>query len=107
MEPVALRDGQSRLCSLPPELRNRIYRYALVTDDRINVQRHVNVPSPPGLLQTSRQIRNETHAIYSIENSFHFIVFDFDAFLLQRWCVTFVTATAAVQSARDNTISLG
>lgn len=59
------------LLTMPGELRNRIYRDALVTDLPIHVTRDENWKQP-ALLATSKQIRRETYRIYYLEN--HFIL---------------------------------
>lgn len=77
---------ESRLLSLAPELRNRIYRFALLSSDRVVVQDHTK---PPPLLEACHQIRTEAYAIYYRENIFLCRIFDLDASLLIRWCAIF------------------
>jgi hypothetical protein len=69
----------SRLLALPPELRNRIFRYALVSDQtiRVGVQSYSSRGRSrrrfgmlPGLINVSKQIRHETQAIFFKENEF-------------------------------------
>ena len=66
----AVDSHESRLLSLPPEIRNTIYRYALV-------QREISIRAPafataeqPAVLQVNHQIRTEAIDIYYYENEF-------------------------------------
>jgi hypothetical protein len=66
----------SPLLTLAPELRARIWQYALIEDEPIliNEWKHgsfVRVKQPP-LLRTSRQIRNEAIGIWFTDNTFLF-----------------------------------
>ncbi|KAG8169919.1 hypothetical protein KVR01_000664 [Diaporthe batatas] len=56
------------LLSLPAEIRNNIYREALITPDIVRSL------VPPALLQTSRAIRNEALAMYYTHNAFEITV---------------------------------
>lgn len=89
MEDEATAEVPLRLLSLPPELRNRIYRYALIADNGIVIQHQVSTPTIPSLLATCHQVRHEAYDIYFKENDFRFYITDFDATLLLRWCKTF------------------
>lgn len=70
-------DHATTACSLfldlPGELRNRIYRYALVTPERILLRGENK--KQPALLRVSRQVRKEAIKIYYDENEFayHFV----------------------------------
>ncbi|KAK5127348.1 hypothetical protein LTR85_006687 [Meristemomyces frigidus] len=77
--------SSSRLLSLPPEMRNRIYRAVLV-EDGIRIEAPNHIPLPPALLQTCRQIRRECRGIFLKENEFMFDINDNDATLYIRWC---------------------
>lgn len=57
-----------RFMDLAPELRNRIYRLAVLSETAIGI-RKTGYSRPP-LLQTSRQIRSEATGIYYSENIF-------------------------------------
>ena len=59
----------SRLTSLPAELRNRIYRLALINDKPLNITSK-KTNQEPALLATNRQIRAEALKIYYAENIF-------------------------------------
>lgn len=68
---------KSRLLALPGELRNRIYRYALVKDGPIAFKCGNNRSGErfvPAILQVCRQIRSEAIRIYFHENTFSFFV---------------------------------
>ena len=53
-----------RLLDLTGELRNRIYRYALVDPDQLSIPITVDGYARPGLLSTCKQIRQEALKIY-------------------------------------------
>lgn len=59
---------RASLLGIPGELRNTIYRYALLEDQlvKLSPQNH----QLPGLLRTCSQIRDEANEIYQIENNF-------------------------------------
>ena len=106
-------NSRSPLLALPAELRNRIYRHALVEKRRIapgmtNTRGetskiveyvakviwiyhdyHLGVVEhhqQPGLLQACHQIRAEATGIYYKENDFSVIIPEFDATKYLRWC---------------------
>lgn len=72
--PPSLRSTPT-LLSLPPELRLLIFEAALV-EGEIKVKAHT---TPPALLATNRQIRDEASGIWYTQNSFHFRIDDCDA----------------------------
>ncbi|KAF2169248.1 hypothetical protein M409DRAFT_20472 [Zasmidium cellare ATCC 36951] len=59
-----------RLLDLPPEVRNRVYSYALVTP----LARDLSYFTLPPLSLTSRQIRHETLPILFVESPFRLII---------------------------------
>jgi hypothetical protein len=62
------KQSQSKLLTIPGEIRNQIYRHVIVSDSKIRI---TNTPIPePALLKTCSTIRRETIAIYYLENSF-------------------------------------
>lgn len=67
--------SESPLLSLPPEIRNIIYREVLAHGA---IQMSAIVLEPP-LLRVSRQIRDETMQIYYKENTFEWTALSFDA----------------------------
>lgn len=73
---------QSPLLKLPPELRNSIYRYALVepSSPYIKIPAGALPPPQPGLLQTCTQVRRDATEIYYKENWFGFVIADCDGF---------------------------
>lgn len=84
MEDTALLQP-SRLLNLAPELRNRIYEYALSLSygsDKLSLNNSFLGSNPmfrePGILTTCRQIRREALKIYLISNNFAIKVFDCD-----------------------------
>ncbi|KAK5706091.1 hypothetical protein LTR97_001077 [Elasticomyces elasticus] len=67
---------------LPPELRNRIYEYALIKPYNITVDVHLQIPP---LLDVSRQIKKEASGIWYESNRFSHYIQDCNAMLLQRF----------------------
>ena len=79
---------ESRLLELPAELRNDIYRFALVGDPEDKIKITPGMPNPPyepALLRVSRQVRNEASSIYYQENHFRFDMPNFDASAYIKW----------------------
>lgn len=68
----------SKLLELPPELRDKIFRYALVSNEPIKLQfssrwwpsRQRRFTMIPGLIKTSKQLRSETQRMFFEENTF-------------------------------------
>ncbi|PPJ56192.1 hypothetical protein CBER1_10342 [Cercospora berteroae] len=78
--------GECLFFELPAELRNEIYRYALVQTDRIHITTNMAQPPPePGILHVNRQARQEALAIYYHENHFRFDMYDLNASAYMRW----------------------
>ncbi|RMY76479.1 hypothetical protein D0863_01938 [Hortaea werneckii] len=65
-----------RFLQLPGELRNQIYRYALVSDKAIEIT--PTGPGEPPLLSTCVTIRRETKGIYYPENDFRLLLTDYN-----------------------------
>jgi hypothetical protein len=79
----------SLLMALPPEMRNRIYHFALLEPDGVavcNICAGVAAPDPLALLQ----IRKEASAIYYQENFFTFHIHDWGATCIIRWQRSFL-----------------
>lgn len=75
------------LLTLPAEMRNNIYRFALVEDAQpIPIPIGTHPPNQPSLLNTCRQIRHEAAGIYFEENSFDFEINDNNAHVYIDWC---------------------
>lgn len=68
---------------LPAELRNRIYRLTLLSNDRIEIR----TPSlqEPGVLAACRQIRTEAESIFHVENRFQIYFRDYEPTNLVFW----------------------
>lgn len=75
---------QCHLLELAAELRNRIYEYALVEDDDVEIRPETF--AQPGLLLTCRKIRAEALPIYFLDNVFKFNIRKFEASLLVAFC---------------------
>ena len=70
----------SRLLHLPGELRNRIYRYAVVGSTKgAPIDVTISSIPEPALLRTRKQIRAEAISIFYIENHFKCITSGFDS----------------------------
>ncbi|PPJ51924.1 hypothetical protein CBER1_09369 [Cercospora berteroae] len=64
------------LLNLPGEIRNKIYRYALIEAKPIEVMR--KGPGEPSLLRVCNRIRREARSIYYAENEFEVHLEDFN-----------------------------
>ena len=73
-----------KFIELPAELRNRIYRLALLEPDAIKIN-DSSTPQEPSLLSACRQIRQEAISIYYGENHFELQVADLDPTTAQKW----------------------
>lgn len=82
-----VRQQNSRLLDLPPELRNQIYRHVLHEPNKIVIPTHGPIPTEPGLVRTCREIRAESLLIYYQENKFEFEVRSFDISTYLHWCM--------------------
>jgi hypothetical protein len=69
--------GFSLMLDLPPELRIKIYEYAVWTDGECMVTKAGGVPEPP-LLMTSKAIRKEAMDVYYSINTMRFLVLSVD-----------------------------
>ncbi|KAK4613882.1 hypothetical protein CLAFUW4_09360 [Fulvia fulva] len=78
-ESAPITTARCHLLEMPPELRNRIYRFALVQHSQIFVcDDGYDGLKTPALLRVCRQIRAEARSIYYIENKFSIEVPDPD-----------------------------
>jgi hypothetical protein len=77
--------SESRLLSLPAEIRNMIYRHSLV-ETVIKIPRDTSPPNEPGLLQVNRQIRQETCRLYYTQNKFLWSIWAYNADIHIKWC---------------------
>ena len=74
----------SSFSSLPPELRNQIYKLVLVSGHRITLFRPHSLVQP-ALTKTCRQIRRESLGIYYSRNSFYGRIIDYDPTMYIKW----------------------
>ena len=70
------------LLSVPAEIRNSIYEYALVERGVIQITSGLLVPA---LLSTCRQIRSEAYKIWLTDNNFRLAIESFDGKLAAAW----------------------
>lgn len=61
--------GEFPFLRLPGELRNMVYKHALVTDGKVNITREHGIPEP-ALLSTCKKIRKEAIGIFYHDNTF-------------------------------------
>lgn len=72
------------LLKLPGEMRNRIYEYALISPNKIQVTpTGYNINS--GLLGTCKEIRAEAHGIFYADNTFGLHVRNYDSATVMHW----------------------
>jgi hypothetical protein len=76
-------EESSPLLELPPELRNQIYRYVLVSKSTVHVGLGAFVESP--LLMTFKQIRHEATSIFYKENTIEILIDNYDITKSIKW----------------------
>ncbi|KAK3723229.1 hypothetical protein LTR37_001952 [Vermiconidia calcicola] len=76
-KPSRFNQQQSRLLSLPPELRNKIYQHALQAPDIIFIK-HSSGLIPPAWINASKQLHNETYKMWYTINHFCLQIDDLD-----------------------------
>jgi len=69
--------AESCLFKLPPELRNTIYRFAIVADNEVSITKAGGIPEP-GLLSVCKIVRSEAFGTFYQENKFSCVVDDYD-----------------------------
>lgn len=93
--PTTSKDGAPSLLTMPAEIRNRIYAYALAVpvilpDDKLSDSDHADMDvldfkgKHPALLRACRQTRREAISLY-YENEFLLILEDFDSTRAIEW----------------------
>ena len=75
--------SRSALLELPGEIRNRIYRFVLVCDNRIEV--HAGAPLEPALLSVCREVRTEAIKLFYVENKFTLVISNFNKAVPCAW----------------------
>lgn len=81
--PASAEEKPFALLDLPAELRNSIYRYALVHTSSIDVD--ATGLQEPALLSVSKQVRKETAPVFWAENSFRVITVDYNITTYMQW----------------------
>ena len=81
---VTANDNHCAFLSMPPEIRNAIYRCILVEGD-IEMDPQPSIRKPPPLLQTNSQVRKEAIDIYYLENNMLWSIKDFNIGWTMRW----------------------
>ncbi|CAK1362883.1 unnamed protein product [Cercospora beticola] len=99
----------SPFLTLAPELRNRIYEYALNLSqgsEKLDLNHSFRGSNPvfrePGLLTTCRQIRHESLKIYLLSNNFAIKVFDCEISQL----IAFEQRCSALDVAKNMSVSI-
>lgn len=97
---------QSRLLSLPAELRNSIYELALIEPHYIQIDSNLK---EPGVLHVNRQIHKEARSVWYTSNTFEVAIRQCDDSLLRKFtmhCNTLpVMATVRIQLFNSNSWS--
>lgn len=76
------KDTPNLLLKLPSELRNQIYELVLPQSTVVTIAKGANTKEPP-LLQTCKQIRQESSSTYYANNEIH-VVIDLETNLMER-----------------------
>ncbi|CZT15895.1 uncharacterized protein RCC_01734 [Ramularia collo-cygni] len=76
---------RSRLCKLPAEMKNAIYRFVLIEQDLIHVTASGYSRNGGCILATCKEIRVEALGIYYDENKFLHFISKFDSTPLVRF----------------------
>lgn len=79
------------LLGLPAELRNRIYRFALIKPKSIDIDKIKWPTHQPALLKTCKQIRREALGLFYFENRFCARIDDWDPVVKDRFSRLMVT----------------
>ena len=69
--------ARSSLFKLPPEIRNMIYRFALLADDDLIITKTQGIPEA-ALLSVNKLVRSETYEIFYRENNFCCVLYNDD-----------------------------
>ncbi|KAK6433988.1 hypothetical protein LTR95_009828 [Oleoguttula sp. CCFEE 5521] len=91
---------------LPRELRNKIYRYALVAEDSDYIVMQCRLQLVPGLLNTCKAIRHECHANYFLENSFILLLRSYDCVQVEKWVKAVALYKTSLKELPDTEIVL-
>ena len=74
--------AQSPLFKLPPELRNMIYRFALLTAEDLEITETHGIPEP-ALLSVSKIVRSESYKLFYFENNFSCMIEHYSSATIQ------------------------
>ena len=81
--------ADSKLMSLPAELRNKIYTYALVKNSKIGIPKYYQSTEKkwrePKLLAVCKQIREEARPLYYANNSFEITTYIWQIHMVAAW----------------------
>ena len=104
---VASAANAPNLLTIPGELRNKIYRLALTTANKINVDK--GQFAEPGLLPACRQVRTEAVKIYYLENEWQIQYRNWDHSIAEAFFkhVRFVCAANDISAMKSYWINSG
>ena len=97
--------AKSPLFKLPAELRNMVYRYAIVTDDRVLINKSLGIPEP-GLLSVRKILRSETCTMFHLENKFTCVSRDYDPAAVLLVCRKFQDSSLAASLRKVGSIDV-
>lgn len=94
--------AESPFFKLSAELRNMIYRFAIVTQEQVQITKSGGIPEP-ALLSVNKTVRSEALGIFYLENEFSAVVEEYDPatvlLALRRWSA-FGVATGPIGICR-------
>lgn len=97
--------AKSPLFKLPAELRNMVYRYAIVTDDRVLINKSLGIPEP-GLFSACKVLRSETLTMFHLENKFTCVSRDYDPAVVLLVCRKFQNPSLAASLRKVKSIDM-
>lgn len=95
--------AESPLFKLPAELRNMVYRYAIVTDDRVLINKSLGIPEP-GLLSACKLLRSEACTMCHLESKFTCVSRDYDPAAVLLVCRKFQNPSLGARSSIENIV---
>lgn len=82
-----------------------IYRHAIVTDDRVLINKSLGIPEP-GLLSVCKVLRSETCTMFHLENKFTCVVRDYDPAVVLLVCRKFLDPSLAAGLRKAGSIDM-
>ena len=97
IEIIMAQAKNASLLSRPPEIRHRIYTYALYSSSPIELTRSHTLPP---IASTNRQIRSETHTMWAAINTFQCDTLYFDGHLAHKFLRKYTRRIPALRHLR-------